>query len=372
MKGNLIASPRSVDIAITGRCNLKCQYCYYADEMVSLSDLPTEKWLSFFEQLGALGIMRVCITGGEPFTRRDLFELIDGVTANRMRYNILSNGTLITEKILAKFDEKESRRRRLDFIQVSIDGSTAEVHNLSRPNSFDRAIRAVRLLHGAGFPVVVRITINRHNIHDLENTVALLLDDIGLPSIGTNEAAPIGAGCENQEHVALSAEERLEAMEIMKRLNARYPGRLQANAGPQAKNQAYAEMEHARATGEKTKRWKMGYLTGCGCVFSNISILHDGTIVPCHILHSLHIGNVATTDSLQTVWHENPVLESMRARREIPMSQVEGCEDCEWNAYCNGSCPGNAYELYGDLNRANPQDCYRRFLFELGWDKLHS
>lgn len=364
-----MASPRSVDIAITGRCNLKCRYCYYADEMVALSDLPTKKWLSFFEQLGVLGVMRVCITGGEPFTRHDLFELIDGVTANRMRYNILTNGTLINEEILAKFNEVEPRRRRLDYIQISIDGSCAEIHNISRPGSFDRAIRAVRLLKAANFPLAVRITINRHNIHDLENTVSLLLDDIGLPSVGTNEVASIGAGCENREHMVLSAQERLEAMQILKDLNIRYPGRLQAQAGPQAKTQGYTEMEKARATGIKTNRWGMGYLTGCGCAFSKLSILHDGTIVPCHILHGLHIGNISTS-SIQVVWHDSPVLEALRARRQIPMDQVEGCEDCEWNAYCNGSCPGTAYEFYGDINRANPQDCYRRFLFELGQDKI--
>ena len=31
--------PRNIEISITGRCNLKCQYCFYADEMAALSDL---------------------------------------------------------------------------------------------------------------------------------------------------------------------------------------------------------------------------------------------------------------------------------------------------------------------------------------------
>ena len=62
-----------------------------------------------------------------------------------MRYNILSNGTLINEKILSQF-EKGKRRLRLDFIQISIDGSTARIHNKSRPNSFARSIKASRLL----------------------------------------------------------------------------------------------------------------------------------------------------------------------------------------------------------------------------------
>jgi len=97
----VIGAPQSVDIAITGRCNLGCKYCFYADEMVALRDLPTERWLAFFAELGGLAVQRVTLTGGEVFTRPDLFELIDGVIASRMRYGLLTNGTLVTEKVLA-------------------------------------------------------------------------------------------------------------------------------------------------------------------------------------------------------------------------------------------------------------------------------
>jgi len=253
----LMPTPRSISIAITGRCNLCCKYCFYADEMAALDDLPAEAWLAFFEELGRLAVMDVSLTGGEPFTRPDLFELIDGITANRMRYNILSNGTLIDQEMLARF-EVGKRRLRLDYIQISIDGSCAQVHDRSRPGSFARAQRGLRLLKEAGFPVTVRTTINRHNLHDLEDIARLLLDDIGLPSFATNEASLIGAGCENQGQIALTAIEVREAMETLARLGERYPGRLTAQAGPQAKGEMYAEMEHARRTGERTGRWGMG------------------------------------------------------------------------------------------------------------------
>lgn len=358
----LMPTPRSVSIAITGRCNLRCKYCFYADEMAALSDLPTEPWLAFFEELGRLGVMDVSLTGGEAFTRPDLFELIDAIISNHMRYNILSNGTLIDEEMVARF-EVGKRLLRLDYIQISIDGSCAEVHNRSRPNSFDRALCGLRLLRDSGFPVTVRTTITRHNLHDLENIAHLLLEEIGLPSFTTNEASLIGAGCNNQGQITLTAAEQVEAMEILDRLAERYPGRLTAQAGPQSKRKMHAEMEHARRTGEKTRRWAMGYLSACGGMFSKLDVLHDGTIVPCHILHGLSLGNV-TTDSMGETWRTHPTLKALRERRSIPMQQVPGCEDCEWALYCNGGCPGVAYELTGDFNRANPQDCYRRFLLE--------
>jgi SynChlorMet cassette radical SAM/SPASM protein ScmE len=351
-----------VDIAVTGRCNLRCQYCFYSDEMTARSNLSTSQWLSIFDKLGELGVMNVCLTGGEVFTRPDLFELIDGIVRNRMRYSILTNGTLISGKVLTKF-EQGKRHLRMDYIQVSIDGSRAEVQNLSRPKSFDRAVHGLRLLKEGNLPVVVRVTINRYNLYDLENLAKFLLEDIGLPSFSSNAVAPIGAGCLNSADVSLTRKEQAEAMRIISQLEKRYPGRLHAQAGPQANIKIYTEMEHARATGEKASTWQMGYLTACGCVFSKISIMHDGAIVPCHLLSSLVMGNILV-DSLEQIWRNHPILTSLRERRKIPMQQVPGCHSCEWADFCNGGCPGLANQLTGIVISANPEDCYRNFLME--------
>lgn len=363
-KNKKFPPPKSISISITGKCNLKCNYCFYANEMVGLNDLSTGTWLKFFAKLGKIGIMDASLTGGEALLRPDIFELIDGIIANRMRYNILSNGTLIDEKLLKKFAQGK-RLLRLDYIQVSIDGSTASIHDQSRPGSFDKAIRGLKLLKEAGFPLAVRVTINRRNLNDLENIAKLLLEDIGISSFGNNEAMPIGSGCRSNADMSLSPKEQMAAMAIIGRLQRRYPGRLQAAAGPQTKRKMYGEMVHARRTGEKAHTWTMGYLTACGCVFSKIDILHDGSVVPCCMLPGLVMGNI-TSDSLLDIWHGHPTMKALRERRSIPMSEVAGCETCEWNKYCNGSCPGLAYQLTGDFNRANPEDCFKDFLKEIG------
>jgi len=353
--------PNEWDVSLTGKCNLSCSYCFYANEMVGRSDLPTEGWRRFFEALGKLPTQKVCLSGGEVFVRPDLWDLVDSVVANGLRYSILSNGTLIREDTVAKLCEP-SRRRRLNSIQVSIDGSCAEVHDASRgKGSFGRALRGLRLLMSAGLPVTVRLTVNRYNVEDLDAAAKLLLEDLGLPSFSTNDAMPMGAGCSNRGDITLSHQQQVEAMNSLQRLAEKYNGRVTASAGPLAKARFHAEMERARATGEPIALRRTGTLTACGCIFNKLAINHDGSITPCPILATVVLGHV-DQDAIQTIWKDDPTLKRMRSRHSIAMSDLPECQGCDWTDLCNGSCPGLAYEQFGDVNRANLNDCYRRFL----------
>ena len=352
--------PQTVEVSITGRCNLRCQYCFYADEMAALSDLPTERWLAFFEELGELAVQKVTLTGGEAFTRPDLFQLIDGVIANRMRYNVLSNGTLITEETVAAF-EVGKRRLRLDSIQVSIDGSCAEIHNLSRPpDSYDRSLRGLRLLMEAGIPATVRVTINRHNVDDLENIARLLIEDVGLSGFSTNEADVMGSAQCNGQDVVLTEDERRRAMEALVRLNERYGRRIGAQAGPLSRARMFADIAERVARGE-TGMPGRGTLCSCGGVFNKMAVLHDGTMVPCNMLASLTMG-VIGVNSLQEAWLHHPSINVVRQRRQIPLRALPTCRDCPYAGFCTGGCPGMVLSKTGRLNDIDPQVCYRAYV----------
>ena len=357
--------PGEFDISLTGKCNLHCEYCFYANEMHGRPDLPIEEWFKFFDELGRLGVRNLTLSGGEVFVRKDLWEIIDYLIEKRMRYSILSNGTLITRETLKQF-EKGKRRNRLNSIQVSIDGSCPEVHDKSRgKGSFERAINGLRLLKEAVFPVTSRVTINRYNVDDLEKVSALLLEDVGLQSFGTNDAVPMGAGCDNQAGITLSPEQQLQAIIKMHELDQKYPGRINASAGPLAKWRGYSEMENALAKGESVAHWQTGYLTACGCMFNKLAVHHDGIISPCNMLAGLELGRI-NHDPITRIWKTHQTLQAMKDRRKIPMNQVPGCEDCEWAPFCNGSCPGLAHTMTGDFNMANPHDCYKMFLKKTG------
>lgn len=367
-------TPRSVDIAITGRCNLDCQYCFYADEMIARGDLSTDEWKKIFIELGMLGVMDVTLSGGEVFTRSDLFELIDIVIANRMRYSLLTNATAITEKTIQQL-QKGKRFLRLNSIQVSIDGSTPEIHNQSRPtslggDSFRFAIRGLRLLVKHEFPVTVRTTINKYNLHDLENTAKLLLEDVGIATLSTNDAYSCGATDRASDNPMLTPDERVEAMAIMERLDQRYPGRLTGNAGPLAMSKHYNAVQKLKKSGETgIGGERYGKLGACGCSFSKIAILHDGTISPCNAISEVTIGKMGL-DRLQDVWTHSKKLQEMRTRHHIPLGSLDTCQGCEYQGFCTGGCPAVPFHMSGELNTRNPLDCLR--IHEDALQKLNS
>ena len=360
----LAAAPDQVEISITGRCNLSCEYCFYNDEMVALGDLPTERWLALFDELGSLAVRRVTLTGGEVFTRPDLWELIDGLIASRLRYGLLTNGTLITEETVAAFAVGK-RRLRLNSIQVSIDGSTAAIHDLSRPpRSFDRALRGLRLLHDAGLPVTVRVTVNRHNVDDLPAIARLLLEDVGLGGFSTNEAEQMGTARCFGQNITLSPAQRRQAMRTLSALNEQYGGRISAAAGPLAMSRHFGEITDAIVRGESGRPGR-GTLCSCGGVFNKIAVLHDGTITPCTLLPSLTMGTIGT-HRLQDVWRHHPSINAVRQRRGILLSDIPECAGCAYTGFCAGGCPGAVLSKTGRLNTRDTLSCYRVFMGEEG------
>ncbi|MDX1776130.1 MAG: SynChlorMet cassette radical SAM/SPASM protein ScmE [Desulfobulbales bacterium] len=355
-------TPRSVDLEITSRCNLRCRYCYYFDNKhVTYRDLPTENWLQFIDELGQCAVMDVCLAGGEPFIREDLPELIRAIVKNNMRFTIVSNGTLANDPVA----EIIAGTGRCDSVQVSIDGSCAEVHETGRgKGSFARAVRGIKIMQGHGIPVHVRVTIHRQNVDDLENTARFLLEELGLPAFSTNAAGYFGSCRKNGEDLLLRVAERQKAMDILLQLEQRYGGRITAQAGPLSEAHAWTRMEKGKQA-DAPQFANGGRLTGCGCTRAKIAVRADGTIIPCTMLAHLELGRI-NHDPLERTWQQSPVLKNLRQRQNIPLAGFKECSSCSYVKYCTGNCPGLAYNFTGEPNRPSPDACLQKFLAEGG------
>ncbi len=358
----LMRAPRKVDIELTAQCNLRCRYCYFFNNPAAVyRDLPTEDWLRFFDELGTLGVMNVSLAGGEPFTRNDLPALLEGVVRNRMRFSMISNGALITDEIAAFI----AATGRCDYVQISVDGSKPETHDANRGRgSFEGAMRGIKMLKRHGVRVAVRVTITRNNVDDLENTARLLLEELALPSFGTNSAGYLGTCQINAEELLLTTADRQRAMETLLRLAKQYPGRIQALAGPLAEGQRWGKMEAAHRE-DAPPFSNGGRLTACGCVWNKIAVRADGAVMPCAMVAHEVLGYIHQ-DRLVDLWQKSPALNRMRSRSSIPLREFAFCADCPYQPYCTGNCPGLAYALTGQIDHPSPDACLRKFLEDGG------
>ncbi len=96
------APPYFLVISPTMRCNLKCTGCY-AGEYAQKDDMPIELLDRILIEAKELGMYFVTISGGEPFIRKDLFDIFEKY--NDMYFLVYTNGQLINQELAKKLAE---------------------------------------------------------------------------------------------------------------------------------------------------------------------------------------------------------------------------------------------------------------------------
>jgi len=149
---------------ITRQCNLKCIHCYAkADAGTAPNELSTKEGMALIDDLAAMGVPVLLISGGEPLMRKDMPDLAAYAVKKGMRAVISTNGTLITK-------EKAKRLKDigLSYVGISIDG-TREINDKFRGinGAFSAAIDGVQNCLEAGIKVGLRFTINRFNAGEI-------------------------------------------------------------------------------------------------------------------------------------------------------------------------------------------------------------
>lgn len=347
-----------MELEISTSCNLRCAYCSHFSSAGDVAEeLPTEEWLEFFGELRRCCVMDVCLQGGEPLLRLDLPALIEGIVSNRMRFSILTNGTLITDE-LASFLASTGR---CNGVQVSIDGATPEPHEAFRgKGSFEKALQGLKILLRHRVPATVRVTIHRRNVGGLHALARLLLEELSIPGFSTNAASHFGLCRKNADLIQLTEQERSQAMATLFQLQRKYEGRISASAGPLAEAHKWLSFERARSEGVSGFP-NGGFLTGCGGAFSKLGVRADGAIVACTQLPGMELGRI-NQDDLKEVWLNHPELNRFRRRASIPLSDFPYCQGCDFINYCTGNCPGIADSMLQDPYHPSPDSCYKRFL----------
>lgn len=147
---------------ITHFCNQKCKHCYLDGGIHNkLYELDTNQIKDIIERFKEQGGRFVTITGGEPFTRTDVFEILDYIDDLGMNFLVATNCLLLNEEKIKKL----SQYKNLKCIHTSILGSNKEEHNyIANNNSFDHVLKCIELFDKYRIKSYVQVTLAKNYI----------------------------------------------------------------------------------------------------------------------------------------------------------------------------------------------------------------
>ncbi len=347
----------------TQACDLACVHCRAcAQPARNPFELSTAEAKGLIDQIAEMQVPVFVLTGGDPLKRPDIYELVEYASGRGVHTSMTPSATpLLTRQAIAAL-----RARGLARLAVSLDGSTAEIHDAFRrvEGSYRWTLDAIRWARELGLPVQVNTTITRRNLADFDSMVRLLETlDIVLWSVFF--LVPTGRG---QANDLVSAEEFEMIFEKLYQTAARVPFDIKTTEAQHyrrfllqrrtAERQSgvisartsvpAAQAFPAALGGDGIARAPRGLNDAKGFVF----ISHVGEVFPSGFLPQ-SAGNIRQ-QKLAEIYRDSPLFRRLR-----DTSQLKGkCGVCEFKEICGGS-RARAYALTGDVLAEEPCCVYQ-------------
>lgn len=195
---------------VTNTCNYGCRYCIFSSTSRQHKDeLETAQVFGAIEQLRDEGFTHVKITGGEPFSRPDIMDILRRCCDAGLRTDISTNASTITPEIA-----KELAAMKLDMVHVSLDGHSQFLQEAVRgKRTWEPTLEGLRNLVAAGLYVRVGCVIYDLNENELWN-IAAFCADMGCSEIIFSRMEPVGRMRGREELVS-----KLSNAELQKRVD---------------------------------------------------------------------------------------------------------------------------------------------------------
>ncbi len=198
---NGIAKTFSVQWHITDTCNLRCRHCYQ-DSYTFNRDLDTDSVKQIIDKL-VNGFedhkISINMTGGEPFLRKDLFEILDYLDrgSNIDEIYLITNGLLINQENALRIE----RIGKLKGIKVSLEGSNAGINDSIRGRgTFYKIEQSLMNLMSTSKPVILMFTLADYNWQDIINMFEYARR-MGAPRVVLERFVPVGQSRRLIKHV---------------------------------------------------------------------------------------------------------------------------------------------------------------------------
>ena len=352
---------------VTRACQLVCTHCR-ADAIRTRNplELSTAQGKTLLDDLAAFGTPRplVVLTGGDPFERPDLPELVAHGTGLGLSMALSPSVTpKLTREVLVELHDAGAKA-----ISLSLDGASAATHDAFRgvDDVFDNTLAAARLVREVGYRLQINTTVTAGNVHELPAILKTVLE-LGTTLWSVFFLIPTGRGKLLQALTAEQEEEVLHWMHDVSELVAikateapHYRRIAIQRAGVTDLDTAFpvgplrAQLRRNTAellTGDEPKRRAarppIDVNSGRGFAFVD----HVGMVYPSGFL-PVAVGCVRD-QPFPEIYRDADLLQDLRS----PDNFGGRCGRCEFRAVCGGS-RSHAYAVTGDPLAADPSCVY--------------
>lgn len=165
----LFKKPLLVSMNLTASCNSKCKYCL-AWKNKDTTDLSTIEWKKIISDLkNEFGLFFLTFTGGEPFIRKDILEIVGYASKKGLPVNLITNATLINKRIIDKIVSSG-----LYELTISLDCIKRDTYKNTRGiKKFDTVISNIRYINKKKQNLKLKIAaiISRYNLTEIVDLV---------------------------------------------------------------------------------------------------------------------------------------------------------------------------------------------------------
>lgn len=324
----------SVMFELTYNCSEKCIHCYNVgatrndseiSERGNRQELTLEDYKRIIDELYEEGVVKVCLSGGDPFSKSIVWEIINYLFLRDIAFDVFTNGQRVINDVLRLADYYPR------LVGISIYSGIAQVHDsITRINgSWNKSMEVLKGLCALSVPLQLKCCIMRTNVKSYFLVAEIAKQHGAVSQFEVDLADSI----EGDKCVSRNLRLTSDLLEIVLRDDniPLYVGKEVPNYGGQAKSMNK---------------------NVCGAAYNSFCISPEGNLLPCCSFHS-SFGNLKK-QQLKQILAESKELKWWRS---LTLKQYEECGNYNYCNYCN-LCAGNNFSEFGTPLKAAEINCY--------------
>lgn len=334
---------KHISIDITNKCNLNCKHCYISN-LVSKRSLNIREIKKVLLEAKKMGCLSVELSGGEPFARKDLLNILKIIVKCRVGVvAILTNGVYLDNKVL---NFLKTNKINTEFY-ISLDGLKRSHEKFrGKKDIYEKIISNINKLVNSGFRITISTSLNKYNINEFEELFEFI-KHIGIRRWRVTSPFYSGNWIKNKQNLGVNIDDELNLYQklIEKWINEEPSFILECG-------------NIFRSSEFSNKQQKYNINSYCCDYYRNsCSIKCNGDVISCGIHHPHFIcGNIRGT-SFNKIWESKKMRTFKNLKIKDLLKHNKECKKCDLLWFCGLGCRFKALTLNGDANYLDTYMC---------------